>query len=219
MITLTQHLNDLIPASILETFNRFLGVAERLLTQIEERRLQGIYDVQSQIRTVTIHDRKGHKATVETVQRLRFRQNHVTALTEYAWGQGDLFADYRCSPGVPVDYYDEGSRRVVLISLRGKKNAGDTMTLRSHRLVMEGFSRNKEYWESDVYHRTQKLELRIIFPLKRSCQRATLTMRNTGQTVALGAECYQSLPDGRKKLVWVCDKPQVNERYLLSWTW
>ena len=115
---------------------------------------------------------RGHKATVETVQRMRFRQNHVTALTEYAWGQGDLYAEYRCSPGVPADYYEERSRHVVLISLRGK-SAGDTMTLRTHRLVMEGFTRNKEYWESDVYHRIQKLDLRIIFPLERPCQRAT----------------------------------------------
>ena len=215
----TKHIHALIPANIIDTVHQLLNLLQRLHAFVEERRLQGIYEVIEQSRTVTLHDPEGHVATVETVQRIRFRQNHVTTISEYAWGEGELFAQYHCSPGVPVDHYQEGSRQVALISLRAQKNVGDTLTLRTHRRILRGFTRDREYWENDVYHRTRKISLCIVFPRQRPCQRATLSVRSTGQTVALGAHCYQTLPDGRQTLIWVCDKPQLHERYLLSWAW
>jgi hypothetical protein len=196
-----------------------LAFVGRLALQMWERRLQGLYDVLDQRRTITLEDATGRMATVETVQRVRFCQNHVTALTEYAWGEGELFADYRCTPGVPVDRYAEGSRQVMLISLREHKNAGDELCLRSHRRILNGFVRSEEYWESDVCHRTQCIEVRIIFPTERKCQRATVTVRSTGKTVALGPDCYHTLPDGRLALCWTNTRPRFNERYLLRWVW
>ena len=196
-----------------------LGLARRLIVYLQERRLQGIYDVIEQRRTVTLEDATGRVATVETIQRVRFRQNHVTALTEYAWGEGELFADYSCAPGWPVDRYAEGSRQVMLISLREHRNAGDELCLRTKRRILEGFTRAEEYWESDVYHRTERFELRILFPKGRPCQRATVTVRSTEETVALGPGCYQPQSDGRLALVWTLVRPRLNERYLLRWVW
>ena len=212
-------LRDFLSSGFLASLTSLFELLQRIVSFVESRRLQGIYDVLEQERTVTILDASGHVATVDTVQRVRFRQNHVTALTEYAWGEGELWAEYRCTPGVPVDSYAEGSRQVILISLREHKNVGDELCLRSHRLVREGFTRSEEYWESDVYHRTGSIKVRIIFPKERQCQRATVTVRSTGKTVALGPECYQALPDGRQALCWIKDKPSLNERYLLSWIW
>jgi hypothetical protein len=168
---------------------------------------------------VTIHDPKGRRATVDTVQRVRFLQNHITTIAEYAWGEGELFAAYRCSPGVAVDCYGEGSRHMVLISLREHRQRGDEIRFRSHREIRDGFTKAQEYWESDVYHRTRSITLRIVFPKKRPCQRATVSERSSGRTVALGPECFHSLPDGRQELVWRPKRPRLNERYLLSWRW
>ena len=42
-------------------------------------------------------------------------QNNVIAFEDYAWGDGEIFTDYRCSPGVVVDKYQEGDRWSILI--------------------------------------------------------------------------------------------------------
>jgi hypothetical protein len=219
MSLLSQILQDMLSWDLIASLASLFDLLRRLAAWVGAHRLQGIYDVLDQRRTVTIHDASGRIASVDTLQRVRFRQNHVTAITEYAWGEGELFADYCCTPGVPVDRYAEGSRQVILISLREHKNAGDDLCLRSHRRILEGFIRPEEYWESDVCHRTHRIEVRIIFPTERKCQRATVTVRSTGKTVALGPECYHILPDGRQALCWTNIRPRLNERYLLRWVW
>lgn len=212
-------LDALLSTSFVSLLQELLGLFRQAAAFVAERRLQGLYDVLEQCRTVTLHDPQGRVATVDTVQRLRFRQNHITAITDYAWGEGELFADYRCTPGMPVDRYAVGSRQVMLISLREHQNAGDELCLRTHRKIRNGFSQTEEYWESDVYHRTRRMELRIIFPRARPCQRATVTVRSTGKTVALGPDCFQAFPDGRLALIWAIQRPRLNERYLLRWVW
>ena len=212
-------LDGLLSISFISLLQELLGLLRQAAAFVAERRLQGIYDVLDQCRTVTLQDASGRVASVETMQRLRFRQNYVTAIADYAWGEGDIYANYRCTPGEPVDCYTEGSRHVMLISLREHQNAGDEISLHTERRIASGFMRNEEYWESEVYHRTQRMELRIIFPKERLCQRATVTVRSTGKTVALGPECYHTLPDGRQVLCWTQTKPRLNERYLLRWVW
>jgi len=98
-------------ARTLELLNSGLALRQKLVRLLRARRLQGIYDVVEQSRSVTLLDLSGRSASVDTVQRVRFRQNHVTTLTEYAWGEGELWEGYRCSPGVPVDRYSEGHDR------------------------------------------------------------------------------------------------------------
>jgi hypothetical protein len=215
----TKYIHALIPTNVIETANRLLDLLQRLHAFVEERRLQGIYEVLEQSRTVIIHDPKGRIASVDTTQRVRFRQNHIAALLDYVWGDGHILREYRCSPGVPVDRYKEGTRHVVLISLREHKNRGDELTFTTHRQVIGGFTRASECWESEVYHRTHRLEVRILFPRQRRCRRATVAVQSTGHTVALGPSDWRFLPDGRQELVWVCDQPKLNERYLLRWEW
>ena len=212
-------LDAILSTSFISLLQEFLGLLRQAAGFIAERRLQGLYDVLEQRRTVTLHDPHGRVATVDTVQRLRFRQNHIAALVDYVWGDGDILAAYTCSPGVPVDCHKEGSRYVVLISLRGLKNSGETLTFRTHRKIVGGFTRSEECWESDFYHRTRQAVVRIIFPRQRPCQRAVLSLRNAGKTTALGPQHLHRLPDGRQALVWAIKRPRLHERYLLQWEW
>jgi hypothetical protein len=214
--TLLRLLLDLDPIDLLKASAELF---RRLRAHLAQARLQGIYEVLEQQRTVTLQDTQGKVATVETRQRVRFLQNHITALTDYIWGEGEVLAEYRCSPGVPVDRYYEGSRQVVLISLRRHYMAGEEITLRTFRRITGGFTRSEEYWEVEVYHRTMRITLELLFPPERPCRRATVTVRSSGQTVALGPEHWITLPDGRQQLRWVLDKPRLNERYLLRWAW
>ena len=36
-------------------------------------------------------------------------QDNVGAIHDHAWGDGELFAEYYCPPGIPVDFYEDGS--------------------------------------------------------------------------------------------------------------
>jgi hypothetical protein len=219
MHTSAKHLHALIPTNTIETANRLLDLLQRLHASVEERRLHGIYEVLDQSRTVTLHDPKGRVASVDTTQRVRFRQNHIAGLLDHVWGDGHILQEYRCSPGVPVDRYKEGTRHVVLISLREHKNRGDELIFTTHRQVIGGFTRASECWETEVYNRTRRLGVCILFPRQRRCRRATIVMKSTGQTVALGPSCRRFLPDGRQELVWACNEPKLQDRYLLSWEW
>lgn len=216
MLSLRDILQVLISSSLLRDL---FDLLKQLRGSVMEQYLQGIYEVLDQRYTVTSHDAQGRVATVDTVQHLRFRQNHVTAITECTWGEGELFAAYHCTPGVPVDCYREGSRHVMLISLREHRNVGDELILHTRRRIENGFRKREEYWESDIYHRTQKMELRIIFPEERPCERATVWLVVRGVTVALGPEHYHTLPDGRHLVSWVSAKPRLNERYPFRWMW
>ena len=212
-------LKRLLGSGILALLGDIVPLLKKLSALVDSRRLQGIYDVLCQQRTIEIHDRDGDVVTVDTVEKLRFRQNHVAALTDYVWGDGEILADYRCSPGVPVDCYKEGSRYAVLISLREHKHHGEEMVLRTHRMIRSGFTRSQECWENDIYHRMGESEILIVFPKERQCQRATVARHNTGRSVALGPEHFQTLPDGRQQLSWSIRKPRLHERYVLHWEW
>jgi len=209
----------LFSADLFGFLRELLSMIAQLGPMIRERRFQGIYEVLEQHRTITIHDVRGHVVTVDTTEKVRFRQNHVAAITDYVWGDGKFLAEYRCSPGVPVDCYKEGSRYAILISLREHKNPGDEVCLKTHRKIVGGFTRSAECWENDIYHRMGKSEIRVIFPRDRRCQRATVTRRNAGKTIALGPEHFQVLPDGRQQLSWAIKKPKLHERYALHWEW
>jgi hypothetical protein len=219
MSATTDLLYTLLPSNAIEALGQLFDLSQRVATFIPERRLQGIYEVLEQRRVVTLCDPRGEVATVETVQSVRFRQNQIAALVDYVWGDGEILAEYRCSPGLPVDAYREGTRTVVLISLRELKNRGDRLVFQTHRRVVGGFLRAEECWETEIYHRTARVEVQIIFPPERPCQRATVTVQRTARTVALGPECRRSLPDGRQALIWSLDKPRLNERYRLRWVW
>jgi hypothetical protein len=212
-------LAHITPERLLPLFQQLFTMVQRLAVWLQERRTQGLYEVLSLHRTVTLLDPQGQTATVETVKQVRFHQNHVAALLDYVWGDGDILHEYRCSPGAPVDCYKEGTRHVVLISLREIKSRGDQLTLNTHRTVLGGFTRPSECWETGIYHRTQRLEVRLVFPAQRRCRRAVVTVQSTGQTTALSKSHWRYLPDGGQELVWVCLKPRLNECYLLRWEW
>ncbi len=70
-------------------------------------------------------DNAGRTAIYTKRQQVTFLQDNVFAIQDQAWGDGDIFAAYRCSPGVAVDRYKEGYRWKILISLRGSRNRGE----------------------------------------------------------------------------------------------
>jgi len=194
--------------------------AWKVIKQHLGRELQeGMYEILEYDSILELKDRRGRVAILERRQKVRFLQDNIIAYQDQAWGDGELFADYRCSPGVPVDRYRDGFKWKVLISLRETKGRGDITEFHLKRKITNGFTRPNEWFQTELSHRTHHLRIRIVFPRSRLCQQALLVERNRNKTSELGPSCFSLLPDGRQMLSWETNRPRINELYTIKWQW
>jgi hypothetical protein len=182
-------------------------------------RYHGMYEVLSYEAKLELKDTEGKTASLTRHEVIRFLQDNIVAIHDHAWGEGELFAEYHCQPGVPVDFYQDGSRHNVLISLRETKNRGDVIDLWIERVIKDGFTREDEWLETETDHWTQHLKLAVVFPQERPCRRATLTQRSTNETVTLGERHLSILSDGRQQLTWETNHPRLHDLYTIKWHW
>lgn len=191
-----------------------------LVSQLASRfTYRGMYEILNYDSTLEILDAKGKRAKLSRREVIRFLQDNVVAIHDHAWGNGDLFVDYQCRPGVPVDFYEDGSKHNVLISLRETKNRGDELDLRIERGIKNGLLHTPWWLETEVDHPMKHLKLSIVFPRDRHCKKATVTRRSTGWTVTLGEEHFKFLQDGRQQLIWETKHPKLHDLYTIKWIW
>ena len=182
-------------------------------------RYHGLYEILEYDTTLEILDSKGKLAVLTRREMIRFHQDNVVAIHDHAWGDGELFAQYRCQPGVPVDFYEAGSKYNVLISLRETKNRGDVIELWIERVIRNGLLQKQEWLETEIDHLMKALKMAVIFPKKRPCRRAILSRRSTSKTTLLPQKHFALLPDGRQKLTWQTRRPKLHDRYTIKWAW
>ena len=180
---------------------------------------EGIYEVLEYDSVLDLKDATGATAVLERREKVRFLQDNVIAYEDQIWGEGDPFAGYECSPGVPVDRYRDGFKWKVLISLRETKQRGDISEFRFKRTITDGFTEPNEWLQTEISHRTRHLRVSVIFPQGRPCQQALLVERNRNRITRLGASYFSRLPDGRQMLSWERGHPAINELYTLKWQW
>ncbi len=180
---------------------------------------EGMFEVLEHDVELELMDTKGRTAIYRKRQRVRFLQDNIIAYQDQAWGDGDIFADYKCSPGVPVDRYREGYLYRVLISLRGTRHRGDVEEFRIERTIKDGFVEPVETLQTDVNQKTQAFSLSLIFPAKRGPKSVRLIERHTSRNFVLGSEQTRKLPDGRWQVSWHTQKPHLFEAYILRWEW
>lgn len=183
------------------------------------KNLPGLYEVLSHEVTLELKDGKGKKAIYRKQQQVKFLQNNVIAYYDMAWGDGDIFADYQCSPGIPVDRFRDGYRYNILISLRETKNRGDTTTFNIKRVIMDGFTQSDELFQTDVNHRMHHLSISVIFPKSRLPKDVMLLELNTNRSKRLDTHNLKKLPGGRYKYMWETDSPRLFESYVMRWKW
>lgn len=181
--------------------------------------LPGMYEVLDYEAQLELLDTKGHNALYTKRQKVRFLQDNVIAFEDKAWGDGDIFAEYQCSPGIEVDRYQEGHRYNILISLRETKQRDDVMTFHISRKIRDGFTQATESFQTEIDHRTKRLELSVIFPEKRLPTEVVLIEQNTGHTLTLDHDQRYILPDGRQRYFWITQTAQLYEAYILRWKW
>ena len=179
----------------------------------------GVYEILAYDSTLELVDLKGKVAIFKRHQRVKFLQNNIMVFQDHAWGDGDIFAGYKCSPGIVVDRYKEGDRWNILISLRETKSKGDITDFFIERTVKNGFLQAEEWWQVEVWYKTQRLTLSLIFPKGRHCQRALLQTRSDNRSTILDQQQFHLLPDGRQLLRWEAINPAQAEVYTLRWQW
>ena len=211
-----KHILQLDPIDILA---KLLDVWEIFSHWWTESRYRGMYEILDYDATLELLDPGGQEASLTRREVIRFLQDNVVAIHDHAWGDGQLFASYRCQPGVPVDFYKDGSKHNILISLRETKNKGDVVELRIERRIRGGFTDTEEWLETEIDHLMKGLQLSIVFPKTRPCRRATLSRRSRAEIISLSQNHLALLPDGRQKLTWCTRTPKLHDRYTIKWVW
>jgi len=179
----------------------------------------GIYEVLSYDAELELRDTNGRTAIYRKRQHVRFVQDNIIAYQDTAWGDGEIFAEYHCSPGVEVDRYREGHRYHILISLRETKNQNDQAVLNVEWLIRGGFTKSVEEFQVDIDHRTRHLNFTVVFPAERVVKQVSLIEHNANRTTKLAADHREQLPDGRYRYVWVSKRPRLYETYIMRWEW
>ena len=152
---------------------------------------QGMYEILSYDSTLELVDPKGTTAVFKRHQKVRFLQDHTFAFQDHAWGEGNLFADYQVSPGKVADRWQDGDRWNILISLRETKSKEDIEDIYIERTVNDGFTKESEWRQTEVWHAIRFLHLAVLFPKERHCKRAVVHTRIRNKTTVLGPEHFQ----------------------------
>lgn len=179
----------------------------------------GMYEVLEHHARLELHDIKGKKATYFKDQKVRFLQDHIMAYQDQAWGDGNIFADYKCSPGIAVDRYQQGNVWRILISLRQTRHENDVETFHIKRVIEDGFIKPVEYFQARIDHPTQLLSMSLLFPLKHPPKRVDVMEQGTSRSIELKASDVQTLPNGQTLVAWSMKYPKIGEAYNLRWEW
>jgi hypothetical protein len=190
-----------------------------LFQRIRTERTTGLYEVLDFEHVLELCDTGGKKAIFHKREMVRLLQDYVAAYVDQVWGRGEIFADYQCSPGKPVDRYRSGHKHCVLISLREARRRGNILRITIDRTVRNGFNLDTGWCETVVRHRTHRFLIAVVFPLERPPKRVALLQVNQNRTLPLGESNTEILPDGRHRVFWKTTKPKLFEVYTLKWTW
>ncbi len=196
-----------------------LDLIESIRAYVRQNSPEGLYEVLRYETKLELLDPHGRTAQLSKYQRIKFLQNHVIAFEDYAWGEGNVLAEYKCSPGFEADRYLEGGRWNILISLRETKQRGNIQDFYIERKLTNTFTKKEEWWQIEMQHRTRLAKLAIVFPKKRHCAQAMVVERTRNRTTPLEARNFTLLADGRQLLTWENIEPRPFETYTIKWTW
>jgi len=105
-----------------------------------------------------------------------------------AWGNGEIFLNYRCTPVTPIDRYRSGYKTNILISRRKVKNKVDVDEFNIEWGIRQRFRQQAEQWETHVAHRTKRLKIEVVFPGSRPPRFPILIEGNHQRSHDLGRE-------------------------------
>lgn len=187
-------------------------------TPNSRQRNQGMYEIIDYETTLEL-SATGRTATFLKCQKVRFLQDNIISFQDYAWGEGEIFEYYKCSPGVMADRYRVGDRWNILISLRERKSRGDVEEFFIQSTFKDAYLKSDEWHQVEIRHNTKHLKMTIVFPKKRQCRRAIIQKRHRHKSIELDTNHFGILPDGRQMVTWETKNVTPLEIYTLRWEW
>ena len=178
-----------------------------------------MYEVLNYETTLEILDENGKEAILTKIEEVKFLQNNIIAFQDQAWGSGKILLDYKCTPGIPVDFYQFAHKTFILISLRNVMQKGDITKFEICWKINDGFRNPYGFWSTDINHFTKKLKVNVIFPKGRPPLKLMTVESNRQLTKELHKEVITQLPDKRWQVTWEKPNPGLYEHYILKWEW
>jgi hypothetical protein len=180
---------------------------------------EGIYEVLDYECQIELKDKSGKLATIKKREKIRYLQDYISSFQDRAWGDGNVFLNYQCSPGIPVDEFRLGHYTCKLISLREFRNKGDLDEFSMEWDMRDGFLKPTGFWGTNMRYRTKNVTIKVIFPKGRPPLQTSITESNLQRTRSLGPESQKLLKDGRTMIIWENPIPRLYENYVLKWEW
>ncbi len=205
--------------SLPQWISLLLDLIESIQDYLRHRTPEGLYEVLQYETKLELLDTQGRTAHLSKYQRIKFLQDNVIAFEDFAWGQGNVLAEYKCSPGFEADRYLDGDRWNILISLRETKHRGDIQDFYIERKLANTFTGKQEWWQIEMQHRTRSTKFAVVFPKKRHCKHAFIVERTRERTVPLPSQNFTVLGDGRQIVTWENIEPRRFETYTFKWVW
>lgn len=168
-----------------------------------------------------VQDPHGQSVVLTKRLKVRFLQNHVLAIDDPAWGDGQLFAEYSCQPGEAVDKFTAGHEWRTLISLREFRNKGDIEEFVIRRKIAGGFTKDDEWVAIETARTVGTIRAEVIFPAERPPVPETLRWERHSdkQVHKLPEDALKYLKDGRPCVTFSLPHPRRGETYTLKWKW
>lgn len=188
-------------------------------SKFHEWRKPGMYEVLNYESTLEIMNTSGTVAKFQKSEKIRFLQDNVIAVQDQVWGINNTIFGYKCSLGIPVDFYQSGYKTYVLISLRGVRSKKDEVDINTQWYLRgEAIGKNGT-WETYINQCTQKINLSIIFPAERPPLKAWVNERNKKKTFEIEKKSFTQLANNKWKITWEKRNPQMYETYAIDWEW
>ncbi len=131
------------------------------------------------------------------------------------------FVNLKCTPGFIVDEFDAPGERWVIISLRGVRLRGQIETWDLERESLNAFRNPDEEWVSvDTPGLTRSLQMTVVLPPGRRCERAWVEQRSKHRHIELRPDTDIQTRADRTALVFSAIPPyRRDDRFTLRWQW
>ena len=112
---------DLISALTRDWPAHLLDLYKVLRQWVRRQQPEGLYEILDDDSTLVLVDAKGKLAVFKRRQRVKSLPDYINIFPDYAWGDGQIFADYKCSSGQIMDHCQEADCWNSLCSRRYAK--------------------------------------------------------------------------------------------------
>jgi len=195
-----------------------LDLLESIQTYLRQKSPEGLYEIleyESKLELVDVH---GRTARLTKRQRVKFLQDYVIAFQDYAWGEGNVLADYKCSPGFEADRYLEGIAGISSSRCARRNSAGMSRTCSSSENCATHSPRKRNGGKSKCRTARARQNSRSC-SLRSGIAEAVIIERTRKRATHLAASNFKILADGQQLLSWETIEPRRFETYTLKWTW